>query len=43
MFENQIDTEPMREPWDRHRLPEGLGKDLAPDLFAGEALVLVLL
>ena len=43
MFDHQIGIELMREPWDRHRLSEALGKDLAPDLFAGKVLVLVLL
>ena len=43
MFDHQIGIELMREPWDRHRLPEALGKHLAPDLFAREALVLIFL
>ena len=43
IFDHQIGTDLMREPWDRHRFAEALGKDLAPNIFADEALVLVLL
>ena len=43
MFDHQTGIELMREPWGTHRLPEAFGKDLAPDPFAREALVLVIL